>query len=263
MKPRPALMGILNVTPDSFSGDGSLGEQAIARAKMLADAGADILDIGAESTRPGATPLTHAEEWARLEPVIASISTANWRDRVRISIDTRHAATAAAALPMGVDIINDVGGLNDDAMCRALEEYECDVVVMHALSLPADPNFTWPADVDAVAEMLKWKAVVASRAKAHGIATHRLIYDPGIGFGKTAEQSLALIERASELKASGGRWLFGHSRKSFMKLFTDAPPEGRDALTIEYSLKLADAGVDYLRVHDIAGHVKRLAIACT
>lgn len=251
---RPAILGILNLTPDSFSGDGVMAEAALARAKMLADAGADILDIGAESTRPGATPLSADEEWARLSPVLGAIAAQTWRDRVRLSIDTRHAENAARALSLGASIINDVGGLADDAMCEALEEHECDIVVMHALTIPADAAVTLADDADAVAEILAWKTRVTAHASARGIGAHRLIYDPGIGFGKTAEQSLALITRARELKASGGRWLIGHSRKSFMKLFTDAPAEGRDALTLQFSKQLADAGIDYLRVHDVAGH---------
>ena len=273
---RPAIMGILNVTPDSFSGDGVLAEAALKQALQLAEAGADILDIGAESTRPGATPLSAEEEWARLEPVLTAIAAQPWRDRMRISIDTRHAATAAHALNFGASIINDVGGLADDAMCETLEEHECDIVVMHALSIPADASVTLPADADAIAEILAWKARVMARAAAHGIGTHRLIYDPGIGFGKTAQQSLALIERAAELKKSGGRWLIGHSRKSFMKLFETSLPDQksvssnaslrihpRDALTLQFSHQLADAGIDYLRVHDVVGHTKLFERLCT
>jgi len=218
--------------------------------------GADIIDIGAESTRPGATPLNADEEWPRLAPVLEAIVVQGWRDRIRLSIDTRHAQTAARALALGAEIINDVGGLADDAMCETLEQHECDIVVMHALTIPADPAVTLPESADVIAEILAWKTRIMARAAAHGIGNHRLIYDPGIGFGKTAEQSLALITRAVELKKSGGRWLYGHSRKSFMKLLTDAPAEGRDALTRKFSQALADVGMDYLRVHDVAGHVR-------
>ncbi len=253
---RPALIGILNITPDSFSGDGALAEAAVAHARALTEDGADILDLGAESTRPGATLLLPEEEWARLEPVLSAITRELWRDRVRLSVDTRHAQTAARALNLGVNIINDVSGLTDPAMLEALAEHECDIVVMHALSVPADPAITLPWDADVIAELLRWKETVTANAAAQGIGRHRLIYDPGIGFGKSAEQSLALIERAGELTASGGRWLYGHSRKSFMKLMTDAPPEARDELTQKFSRQLAEAGVDYLRVHDVAGHVR-------
>lgn len=260
---RPAIMGIVNVTPDSFSGDGLLADAAVAYARLLMGAGADILDMGAESTRPNAKAIPEEEEWERLKPVLLRITDQEWRPRVRISIDTRHAQTAARALAIGVEIINDVSGLVDDAMLEVLEEHDCDIVVMHALSIPADPKVTWPENTDAVAEILQWKTQVTQHAASRGVASHRLIYDPGIGFGKTAEQSLALVERAAELKHSGGRWLYGHSRKSFMKLLSDAPAEARDELTLQFSEQLACDGIDYLRVHDVVGHVKWFDERCT
>lgn len=252
---QPAILGILNLTPDSFSGDGVVEDMAVKRAAQLTREGADIIDIGAESTRPGATPLSADEEWVRVAPVLRVIHEAPWRSAVRLSIDTRHAQTAARALEYQVEFINDVGGLQSDAMCEALEEHECDVIVMHALSVPANPAVTLPEGSDVVAAILAWKVAILKRAAAHGIGAHRLVFDPGIGFGKTAEQSLALITRAGELKASGGRWLYGHSRKSFMKLMGEGDATTRDPLTREFSKKLADAGIDYLRVHDVAGHV--------
>lgn len=251
---RPTLMGILNVTPDSFSGGGQMGADAIAAAKALAQDGADIIDIGAESTRPGALPITPEEEWVRLAPVLEGIANAPWRAGVRLSVDTRHAPTAARALELGVEIINDVGGLRDAAMVELLGEHDGDIVVMHALSLPVDPALTLPPQADAVAEIMGWKSRVVAQALAFGIAPERLIYDPGIGFGKTPAQSLDLMLRADALVASGGRWLFGHSRKSFLTLFTDAPAAERDALTRAFSAQLAQQKIPYLRVHDIAGH---------
>lgn len=260
---RPTLVGILNVTPDSFAGGGHMGADAVAAAKALVRDGADILDIGAESTRPGATPITAEEEWVRLGPVLAAITEASWRAKVRISIDTRHAATAARVLALGVEIINDVGGLRDHAMIEALRDHAADIVVMHALSIPADPSVTLPADADVIGEVFAWKVEVTRRAEACGVAPERLIYDPGIGFGKTAAQSLALVLHAEELVASGGRWLFGHSRKSFLTLFTDVPATERDALTRAFSAPLAAANVPYLRVHDVAGHRAMFERLCT
>lgn len=242
------LMGILNVTPDSFS-DGGAFADPVARLHALLEQGADIVDIGAESTRPGAVLLSPEEEWARLEPVLLRIPAG-----AVVSVDTRHAETARRALALGVSIINDVDGLRDEAMLAEMARQTCPVVVMHALSMPADPAVHLPEDGDVVAEILSWKATVTARAMAAGIAPARLIYDPGLGFGKTPEQSLALVERAGEMVASGGDWLYGHSRKSFLRLFTDASPADRDALTIAFSKKLADAGVQFLRVHDVAGH---------
>jgi dihydropteroate synthase len=258
MKRRPLIMGILNVTPDSFSGDGQLEHAPVQAAARLAAAGAQIIDIGAESTRPNATALTADGEWDRLAPVLAAVARQPWRHQVQLSVDTRHAATAERSLALGVDIINDVTSLAAPQLLQLLGTQTCDVVVMHALSVPVDPTLTLPADCDVVREMLRWKAAVIARALAHGIAAERLVFDPGIGFGKTAEQSLALMLRAAELVGSGGRWLYGHSRKSFMKLFTSAEAGARDDLTLAFSAQLAHAGAHCLRVHEVGRHTALL-----
>lgn len=259
---RPALMGILNVTPDSFSDGGRMGEAAVAHAKQLVADGADILDIGAESTRPGATLLTADAEWDRLAPVLHAIHAASWARDVRLSVDTRHPQTAARALATGVHIINDVGGLRDSSMLELLANHANDVVVMHTLGLPADSATTMDVGCDVVAELLAWQTSTAQRAADYGIAKERLIFDPGIGFGKTAEQSLALIMGAATLVAQGGRWLFGHSRKSFLALFADVPAAERDALTLAFSAQLAAAQVPYLRVHAVKAHTTLMDRLC-
>ncbi len=253
---RPTVMGILNVTPDSFSGDGQLGSAAVDAAERLVEAGADMLDIGAESTRPKGIALDSEAEWERLNPVLEVLAGRPWRGRVRLSIDTRHARTAARALALGVDCINDVTGLADAAMLDVLRGQGCDVVVMHALSVPVDPALTLPADCDVLQEILRWKTAVTGKAVAAGLDPARLVYDPGIGFGKTAGQSLALMHGAAVLVGTGGRWLFGHSRKSFLKLFTDAEAGQRDDLTLAFSAQLADAGVHIVRVHAVGRHVR-------
>jgi len=263
-------MGILNVTTDSFSGDGQLGRSPIERAAQLDAAGADIVDIGAESTRPWATALDPDTEWQRLGPVLAAVTRQPLpppagqppRRRAAISVDTRHAATAARALELGVDIINDVTGLQDDALLAVLARARCDVVVMHALSVPVDPELTLPVSCDVVHEMLRWKAALQARASSAGLDPARLVFDPGIGFGKTAAQSLNLVHRAGELSGSGGRWLYGHSRKSFLRLFTGAPAGARDDLTLAMSAQLAHAGVHMLRVHDVARHAALFDALC-
>jgi dihydropteroate synthase len=260
---RPAIMGIVNVTPDSFSGDGVLADAAISHAHRLVQDGADILDIGAESTRPGASALNAADEWARLQSVLTGIVAQRWRSQVRLSVDTRHAQTAMHALELGVDMINDVSGLNDPAMLDALAPHTCDIVVMHALSIPADRAVTLPPNCDVVAEILAWKHALISRAAALGIARERLIYDAGIGFGKTAPQSLALMLSAQALHQSGGRWLMGHSRKSFLTMFDAASADQRDALTLAFSAQLAYANMDYVRVHAVAAHRLLFDTICT
>ncbi len=260
---RPTLVGILNVTPDSFSGDGLMATHAVAYAEQLVLAGADILDIGAESTRPHATALTADAEWARLAPVLEAMIHCAWRDSVRLSVDTRHPQTASRALALGVDIINDVGGLSDHRMAEIVEEHACDVVVMHALTIPANPSKTLPDDADVVRVVLEWKLNITNHAIARGISPERLIFDPGIGFGKTAKQSLTLVNEARSLTQSGGRWLFGHSQKSFLSLFSDAKSAERDDLTLACSSQLAASGVDYLRVHQVARHVALFEKLCT
>lgn len=259
---RPAVMGILNVTPDSFSGDGQLGSAAVAAAERLVIEGVDVLDIGAESTRPNGQALASDDEWARLQPVLSALAGRPWRDRVRLSVDTRHAGTARRALVLGVDIINDVTGLADPAMLDVLKPSGCQVVVMHALTVPVDPAVTLPVDCDVVQEMLRWKSEVTARASAAGIDAGRLVHDPGIGFGKTARQSLALMQGASVLVRSGGCWLYGHSRKSFLRLFTAAEAAQRDDLTLAFSAQLADAGVHIVRVHAVARHVGLFGQLC-
>jgi dihydropteroate synthase len=252
---RPAVMGIVNVTPDSFSGDGRLGAAAVDAAERLVAEGVDVLDIGAESTRPHAIALDHEAEWQRLEPVLTALAGRPWRDRVRLSVDTRHARSAARALALGVDIINDVTGLGDPDMLGVLHSSACDVVVMHALSVPVDPAQTLPPDCDVLQEILQWKAAVTAQATAAGLDPARLVYDPGIGFGKSARQSLTLMDGAAAMVASGGRWLFGHSRKSYLKFFTAADASQRDDLTLAFSARLASAGVHILRVHAVGRHV--------
>lgn len=250
----PKLVGIVNLTPDSFSGDGRLGSDALNHANALIATGADLLDIGAESTRPGATPLSAEEEWNRLSPFLES-----YKGKIGLSIDTYHAANATR---LSAHIINDVSGLRDPAMLSALAGSKNAIIVMHSLSVPADKSIVWPADINPVAEILKWKEEVTARAEATGITAERLIFDPGLGFGKTLEQSLALALAARELVASGGRWLIGHSRKSFLSLFSDAPTADRDALTLVFSAMLADAGVHYLRVHNVEAHRKLFGRLC-
>lgn len=249
-----ALMGIVNLTPDSFSGDGVLGPQAVRRGAQLVEDGARWLDLGAESTRPGAQPLDADTEWSRLGPVLRDIVRAPWRHRVGLSVDTRHPSTAASALALGVNLINDVTGLSHPEMRAVLRQSSCDIVVMHALVVPADPAVVWPNDQDPVAAIATWAQQVSRLAADHGIDPSRLVFDPGLGFGKTWSQSMRLIHAAPQLLASGGRWLYGHSRKGFLRLFHDQPAHERDAVTLALSAGLILAGVHLLRVHAVAHH---------
>jgi 2-amino-4-hydroxy-6-hydroxymethyldihydropteridine diphosphokinase/dihydropteroate synthase len=258
------MMGILNLTPDSFSDGKNITPEAARDAFLrLVEEGAEMVDIGAESTRPGATPVSAEEEWQRLRAPLEFIVNHPSRRRVKLSIDTRHASTAARALDCGIEIINDVSGGGDEAMRRVLARASCAVVVMHSLTIPADPCVTLPVDADPVAMLRAWKDRREGALANAGIDPSRIIFDPGIGFGKTAAQSLALLARMSELVDEGGRWLIGHSRKSFLRAVGAAePPAARDPETLAFSRMLMDIPVDILRVHDVASHVRLRGAQC-
>lgn len=243
------LLAILNLTPDSFS-DGGQVDDVLAAIDRLIEDGTDGIDIGAESTRPGATPLAPEAEWARLEPVLAEAIDHCHTRGVIVSLDTRHAHTAWRALELGVDWINDVGGFGDAAMIEAVKASDCKLVVMHALTIPADAGITLPDDADPVAEIARFFDERRQELEEQGIAPDRLIYDPGIGFGKSRRQSLALMQRMDELEAP---LLVGHSRKSFLSLFTDRPAAERDDLTLAFSAMMAGK-VAWLRVHEVKRH---------
>lgn len=249
--PIPLWMGIVNLTPDSFS-DSVRG----VIDHDLSPGGPQILDLGAESTRPGAAPLSAAQEWERLSPVMEGVLAGLEGQVFRpwISVDTYHPETAARALEKGADIINDVSGLARPEMVEVLKESRCQYVLMHSLTVPADPRVSMPGD-DPTGELRAWaedKLEVLSRA---GIALERVIFDPGIGFGKTAAQSWEILDRIRAFHDLPVRLLAGHSRKSFFKQLAGVPAHERDAETLGLSLKLAGR-VDILRVHNTRLHVR-------
>lgn len=243
------IVGIINVTPDSFSDGGEYRDAAAALRAIDAQIkeGAAVIDIGAESTRPGAIPVTPEEEWTRLAPVLEKLP-----QGVRYSMDTRHAETAKRALECGMHWINDVSGFADPAMVNAVRDTDCKLVVMHSLSVPANKNDVLPEGADPVECVLAWAQSRLASLEAGGIARWRLIFDPGIGFGKTAAQSLALLRGVTCFKMLGVPLLIGHSRKSFLA----ESALSRDEATLELSRELVRQGVDYLRVHDVAAHVR-------
>jgi dihydropteroate synthase len=244
------LAGIVNVTPDSFSDGGQYTDthSALAHIEQLIEDGADIIDIGAESTRPGATALSAEQEWERLSPLFEGLNVSG----AIFSLDTRHAENARRALDIGFHWINDVSGFKDNAMIETVKLYGCQLVMMHSLTVPADKNVTLPEDADVIDALLKWSQANVARLERAGIRRHRIIMDPGLGFGKTARQSGQIIERFIELKACKLPILIGHSRKSFLGA------GDRDAGTLAVSRQLIAKGVDYLRVHDVAAHVELL-----
>ena len=251
----PRLVGIVNVTPDSFS-DGNLflnSESALQQALALVRGGAEIIDIGAESTAPNATPLDAETEWSRLESVLNLLreNKNHFLLPPKISVDTRHAIVAEKALQLGADWINDVTGLTDPAMQEVVAQSHAECVVMHHLSIPASRQQVLPRGTDPVKLIYEWGAKHLDQLEKAGIARSRMIFDPGIGFGKVPEHSLMLIKHIQQFAQLDVRLLVGHSRKSFFSLFTDKAFSERDVETMVASLFLARQGVDYLRLHDV------------
>ena len=254
----PIWMGIVNLTPDSFSDGGELDDEAavMARVAELATAGAALIDLGAESTRPGATPLTADEEWARLEPVLGRLVELYAGDilRPRFSVDTYHVETARRALALGADVINDVSGLTAPAMVELAANSAGDWIAMHNLGVPADRARTLPADQDPIAAVERWLEERLTEWQRAGLDHARIVFDPGIGFGKNALQSLRILRDVRRFHRFGLRVLVGHSRKSFMHHVAATERGDRDLFTVGASLELCNAGVDILRVHDVAAH---------
>jgi len=252
---RPPVMGVLNITPDSFSDGGRFLDPpaAIAHARAMTQQGADILDVGAESTRPygGAMPLPAEGEKARLASVLPELVKLG----VPVSIDTMKAGIAAWALDLGVAIVNDVWGLQRDAaMAPLIAERGAPVIVMHNREA-ADPAIDIVADVHAFFER---SLEIAARA---GIARDCIVLDPGIGFGKTAEQSMACIARLGEFKRHGLPLLVGASRKRFISAVAPSPPDQRIGGSLAAHLAAVENGAAIVRVHDVAETVQALRVA--
>ncbi|HEU5105993.1 MAG TPA: dihydropteroate synthase [Solirubrobacterales bacterium] len=253
------LMGVVNVTPDSFS-DGGLyldPAAAVAHGRELAAAGAEILDVGGESTRPGAEPVAAEEELRRVVPVVEGL-----RDLgCDVSVDTSKAAVAAAALAAGATIVNDVTALRGDPeMAPLCAERGATVVLMHMLGEPrtmqADPRYA-----DVVAEVKEFLAERLRAAIAAGIAEERVWLDPGIGFGKTAAHNMELLRRLGELRDLGRPLVIGTSRKSFIGKVDGSAADERLGGTIASSVLAAAEGAEVLRVHDVAEVRQALAVA--
>ncbi len=254
-KARPLVMGVLNVTPDSFSDGGRFldPQAATAQARRLVAAGADILDVGAESTRPygGAVRVSLEEERARLTPVLSDIVTLG----VPVSIDTLKADVAAWALDHGATIVNDVWGLQRDPnMAGLVAERGVPVIIMHNRET-ADPA------VDIVAEITSFFQRSLDIAQRAGIARERIVLDPGIGFGKTAEQSLTCIARLDTWRGFGRPLLVGASRKRFIHSIMPSDPMERLGGSVAAHLLAVECGASIVRAHDVAPTVQALAVA--
>jgi dihydropteroate synthase len=247
----PLLMGILNVTPDSFSDGGQfqLVKNAVARALQMEADGADIIDIGGESTRPGAEPVALDEELRRTIPVIRELAT---RVKIPISIDTTKAEVARQALEAGAEIVNDISGLTfDPAMLEVCRLYDAGICLMHIQGTPQTMQQN-PTYVDVVSEVTEFLQQQVDRCLMAGILPERMSVDPGIGFGKTAEHNLQLLKSVARLQQDLQRpVLIGHSRKRFLSKILGRSVEERESGTVGVSIALAEQGVDILRIHDV------------
>jgi dihydropteroate synthase len=254
-KPYPAVMGVLNVTPDSFSDGGKFltAEPALAQARRLVAEGADIIDVGAESTRPyhGARPVSAEEELARLRGVLSAIVSLG----VPVSIDSMKSSVAAFALDAGAVIVNDVWGLQGDSgMATLVASRNVPVIVMHNRD-SADPAIDIMSDISA---FFARSLDIATKA---GIARGNIVLDPGIGFGKTAEQSMTALARLDELKSFGLPLLVGASRKRFIASVNPSEPQQRLGGSIAAHLIAARRGARIIRAHDVAETVQALQLA--
>ena len=261
---RVLVMGILNVTPDSFSDGGRYLEPAaaIARGLALLDEGADLLDLGAESTRPGSAAVPAEEQWRRLEPVLRGLR--EQRPEATLSLDVRVAEVAERGLALGAHVVNDVSALADHAMAAVVARAGAGLVLMHMRGSPE----TMQQDTsygDVVAEVATFLRTRSTTARAAGIAEECLAFDPGIGFGKSAAGSLELLVRLPELVALGRPVLVGASRKSFLARLTgdEGPPEQRVPASLAAAALAVRDGATILRVHDVAAtsRVAKVALA--
>jgi len=251
----PAIMGIINITPDSFSDGGQFysPEKALQHAQQMVTDGADFIDIGGESTRPGFAPISEKEELARVIPVIKAIRKDS-NIAIPLSIDTRKANVADAALEAGADIVNDVSALGDPAMPAVIKKHSAGAILMHAekLSATADTLFV-------VQAYLQHRLQTAM--KQTGLSKEFFLLDPGIGFGKNQEQNLTLLRHCNSFRISGCGVLIGMSRKSFLGEMLKTPsPKERLAGTLSTALFCGMKGCEILRMHDVKETVQ--AFAC-
>jgi dihydropteroate synthase len=250
---RPLIMGILNVTPDSFSDGGRFlaSDAALAHARQVVEDGCDIIDIGAESTRPGATPVAIEEELGRLEPVMALLSE---QLDVPLSVDTTKPAIAARAAALGAAVINDVWGMQQDpAMADVVAEAGTAIVVTHNRQ-------NTDKSIDIIADIRRFFERSLAIAQRAGIPYRHVILDPGIGFAKSSRQNRDVIARLGELKDYRLPILVGASRKRFLGKLTGDGVEGTPIGTLAVSLMAIAAGADIVRVHDVAAHAAALKV---
>ncbi len=261
--PFPQLMGIVNITPDSFSDGGRYchAEAALQKILALASQGAAVIDIGGQSTRPNARQISAEEEWQRLEPVLKLLAQELPRRLAwpHISLDSYHPEVISKALQIyPIDWVNDVKAGEDIALLKIVAEKGCKIVLNHSLAIPPRDNLVLPFELNPLTYLLAWAEKKVEELGALGISPAQIILDPGIGFGKSLFQTLSVLREVDQLKKSGCQILVGHSRKSFFKMISSSEARERDFETVGISHYLSRKGVDYLRVHNVEAHQKSL-----
>lgn len=246
---RTLIMGILNITPDSFSDGGEFfdSDRALSRAHQLAEEGADIIDIGGESSRPGSLPITPSEELDRIMPVLQHLV---GKIDLPVSVDTYKPEVARAAIETGASIINDITGLRDPAMVEVVAKSDCGVVIMHMAGSPRDMQIN-PFYRNLIGELSDFLRQAVTMAVEAGVKKERIIIDPGIGFGKTVDHNLEILRRLHEFKSLEQPILVGPSRKSLIGHILDLPVEERLEGTAAAVTAAILHGADIVRVHDV------------
>jgi dihydropteroate synthase len=256
--PPAGVMGILNVTPDSFSDGGSYADPiaALDRARVMLEEGAAIVDVGGESTRPGAEPVSVAAELARVRPIVSALALTE----ACVSVDTRHPQVARACVEAGASILNDVSGFSDPEMVAVASSSDAGVVVMHMRGEPATMQDA-PRYDDVAREVRDALAARLAAATAAGIGADHVVLDPGIGFGKTVRHNLELIARLGELAALGRPVLVGASRKRFIGALLDLPVDERLEGGLAAAAAAVLAGARVVRTHDVRATVRAVRVA--
>lgn len=261
---RSKIVAILNITPDSFS-DGNefySSEAAIDVAREMLSAGVDVIDIGAESTRPGAVPVLPQEEIKRIEKVLFKVKTLIENTQIEISLDSRNYETLNHFIDH-IDVINDVTGLKDERIVNLALKHDKKVIFMHSLSIPVKKEEIVPPNWDIIQYLQNWFDKKLQSLDSKGFKRENLIFDPGIGFGVNAQQSISILKRIHEFVLQDVKMMIGHSRKSFLSQFGEKEAKGRDSETHALTMYLVSKKVDYIRVHDFkaARRIAKLAEA--
>lgn len=254
------IVGILNITPDSFSDGGKFNslDLALTHTKNMIDDGANIIDIGAESTRPTATKIGPEEEWRRLDKILPKLLeiTKNSPKKVKTSIDSYHFNTIKKAHELGVDIVNDVSGLVDDKIIDFIASKNLTTILMHCQKIETDDKILVNPHFNVTSKILNWSQRKINQLQKKGVNKSQLIFDPGIGFGKNAEQSIRILKYILTYNCLGLPIYIGHSKKSFLKNIhiSNQPNLDAAAKTLIISQYLLNKNIDFLRVHDVKSH---------